>query len=375
MNLDYVVLPLVLGIVALAFVTFTVRRFRALRNGQHSKRRRLSERIALSIACLLVVVLAATSLFNAVAVHLYSRSHPPAGQLAKVGQYTMHINCIGHGSPVLVLESGLGDDSLVWANFQPQLAQTTEICSYDRAGFGWSDTRPAPRDADHIATELHQLLVDAAVTDPIILMGHSIAGLYIRDYASHYPSQVAGLIFVDGSSPFQDKNPALATVGNGPPAPLIHALLVSGIPRVIGLCSGGNHDAGYAFRKDRAEHVCSLHFNSVSAELNSFDASSQQVLQSATYGNIPILVISHDPAKQLPPHPAPSDIAAQKAWSGMQSNLKSLSTNSRQIIATGSGHYVMIDRPDLLEKEVPLFIQSVRGTAPPAIPNGATITE
>jgi Alpha/beta hydrolase family len=75
---------------------------------------------------------------------------------------------------------GLGNDSLIWANVQPELSKTTRVCSYDRAGFGWSEPRPDPRDADRIVQELHGLLTEAGITGPIVLMGHSISGLCLR---------------------------------------------------------------------------------------------------------------------------------------------------------------------------------------------------
>ena len=125
----------------------------------------------------------------------------------------MRIDCSGSGSPTLVLDAGLGNDGLIWGGVQPVLAKTTRVCSYDRAGFGWSDALPPPRDADHIAAELHGLLIAAKVNGPIVLMGHSIAGIYIRDYATRYPEKLAGLIFVDGSTPLQNRNPAFAAHG------------------------------------------------------------------------------------------------------------------------------------------------------------------
>jgi pimeloyl-ACP methyl ester carboxylesterase len=126
----------------------------------------------------------------------------------------MRIYCTGSGSPTVVLDAGLGNDALIWGGVQPELSKTTRVCAYDRAGFGGSDARPAPRDADHIAGELHELLLQAKVTGPIVLMGHSIAGIYMRDYATRYPADLAGIVFVDGSTPLQNRNPAFNTLFN-----------------------------------------------------------------------------------------------------------------------------------------------------------------
>src|SRR6202035_355838 len=128
---------------------------------------------------------------------------------------------------------------LIWGGVQPVLAKTTRVCSYDRAGFGWSDALPPPRDADHIAAELHGLLAAAKVDGPIVLMGHSIAGMYIRDYATRYPADVVGLIFIDGSTPLQNRNPAFKAAFAKGPLDAIRSLqrrapFWLGIPRLSG---------------------------------------------------------------------------------------------------------------------------------------------
>ncbi len=174
MNIDYVVLPSVLFLFSVLIVALCVRRIRTLRSKPYRRPRKLSERIVLSLAMLAVIGIAVSSLFNAIAVHRFWSSHPVAGQMVMVGQSRMHIVCMGNGAPTVVLETGLGNDALIWSGIQATLAQTTRVCAYDRAGFGWSESRSGPRDADHIAAELHQLLAQAGINGPIVLMAHSI---------------------------------------------------------------------------------------------------------------------------------------------------------------------------------------------------------
>ncbi|WP_084621399.1 alpha/beta fold hydrolase [Luteibacter yeojuensis] len=90
----------------------------------------------------------------------------------------MHIYCAGSGSPTVVLEFGNGGDFTIWGKVQPALSRTTRTCSYDRAGFGWSEAQSGPRDASHIARQLKMLLNAAGIHEPIILVGHSAGGLY-----------------------------------------------------------------------------------------------------------------------------------------------------------------------------------------------------
>jgi pimeloyl-ACP methyl ester carboxylesterase len=207
-------------------------------------------------------------------------------------------------------------------------------------------------------------------------MGHSIGGIYLRDYATRYPADIAGLIFVDSSTPLQNRNPAFKlTGGAGPPPWVFDLAMIAGVPRLIGMCSGGMPGAGDHTRKLQAEAICRLHYSAMSAEVDSIDQSGQQTVHSGPYGALPILIISHDPSKQMSKHPTQQDFDRQAAWSQMQEDLKKLSTRSRRIIAKGSSHSAMLDRAALIEKEVPLFIEQLRGTAPQPTNYGSTIME
>ena len=199
MDVDYVVVPMILLAIVILVVWLCVRRLRSLSAKPYGRVRRLVEWIVLSCVVLATVAVAGSSVFNTIASHRFWVLHPPPGEILEVDGHRMHIHCMGQGSPTIVLDSGWGNDSFVWGEIQPQLAANTRVCSYDRAGYGWSEARPAPRDADQIVNELHQLLLKAQVTGPIILMGHSIAGLYMRDYATRYPEKVAGMVLIDVS--------------------------------------------------------------------------------------------------------------------------------------------------------------------------------
>ena len=151
--------------------------------------------------------------------------------------------------------------------------------------------------------------------------------------------------------------------------------MVVGVPRIIGMCSGGKPGPRYLLNKERGEHIRGMHYSSMAVELENVDHSGEEALRSKSFSDLPILVFSHDPAKVLQGHHTANDVARQQAWSDMQTQIKHLSSNSRQIIAIGSTHYVMNDRPDLLEKEVPPFLQKVRDATAQALPNGTTIHE
>src|SRR5215203_6267137 len=96
-----------------------------------------------------------------------------------------------------------GDFSAPWVRVQQDVSSATRVCSYDRAGMGWSEMGPEPRDAKQITSELHALLKGAGIEGPYVVVGHSFGGLYMRTYAARYPDEVAGVVLVDSSSPKQ----------------------------------------------------------------------------------------------------------------------------------------------------------------------------
>lgn len=375
MDFQYVVVPAVIVLIAIMMAWVSTRRILSLRSGSYPTWRKITECIVLSLVALVAVAVAGSSTLNAIA--LYRFRHPPPSPTYLVDGHQMRIDCTGSGTPTIVLDAGLGNDGLVWGGMQPALAKTTRVCSYDRAGFGWSDALPPPRDADHIAAELHGLLVAAKINGPIVLMGHSIAGMYIRDYATRYPANVSGLIFVDGSTPLQNRNPAFqAHDGRGSARPfqmlLNRAAFAAGIPRLLGACSRSFPGFDAHAAKQQAEDQCHEPFEAIASEEGSFDRSGEETVHTGPYGALPILIFSQDPAKAAS-QGEPIDIA--KAWNQMQEDLKKLSTRSRRMIAKGSGHYIQMSRADLLEREVPLFIEQIRGTAPEPADYGSTTTE
>jgi hypothetical protein len=224
LDLEYVVAPTLILLLGVVAIWLSVRRILSLSAMFSKKWRRVAERIVLFAIVLVAAAVAGSASYNAVA-RLWFRAHnPPPGEMYTVDGHKMHMYCTGSGSPAIVLDAGLGDDAVIWSGVQPALAKTTRVCAYDRAGFGWSEAGPAPRDADHLAAELHGLLRQARIDLPIVLMGHSIAGIYMRAYAAHYPEDLAGMVFVDGSTPMQQEKPGdqgddgerTASVGNCP---------------------------------------------------------------------------------------------------------------------------------------------------------------
>lgn len=139
------------------------------------------------------------------ATRLLTRDVPPPGTLYDVGGFRLHIDCKGQlqGAPAVIVEGGAMSASPTYYWLQHLLQSETMVCTYDRAGLGWSDNSVTPRDSDTITRELHALLVQAGIEPPLVLVGHSIGGAHIRVYADNYPNDVAGLVFVDSTHPDQ----------------------------------------------------------------------------------------------------------------------------------------------------------------------------
>src|SRR3989304_2698045 len=134
----------------------------------------------ISIVMLIVLILVlGTGIAGAIAKSNLAKQYPAPGQLVDVGGYKMHIHCTGQGSPTVILEAGSAEFSVNWAKVHPEVATFTRVCSYDRAGFGWSEPSPHPRTADKMTEELHALLVNAKIQGPYVLVGHSIGGLLV----------------------------------------------------------------------------------------------------------------------------------------------------------------------------------------------------
>lgn len=123
----------------------------------------------------------------------------PPGKLVDLGGHQLHVHCSGLGSPVVVVENGLGDFSFDWTLVQTQVSRYTRICTYDRAGYAWSDPGPKPRTFAQLNLELHDALGKLGEKGPFVLVGHSYGGPVMINFASTYPNEAVGLVLVDSA--------------------------------------------------------------------------------------------------------------------------------------------------------------------------------
>jgi len=123
----------------------------------------------------------------------------PPGKLVDLGGHKLHVNCTGKESPTVIVETGLGDFSFDWILVQAKVDGFARICTYDRAGYAWSDPGPKPRTFAQINLELHDALAKLGEHGPYVLVGHSYGGPLVRSFAAIYPNDVAGIVLVDAA--------------------------------------------------------------------------------------------------------------------------------------------------------------------------------
>jgi len=255
-----------------------------------------------------------------------------------VGGYRLHINCMGQGSPTVILESGLANPSSIWGWVQPEVAHTTRVCAYDRAGVGWSDPGPEPRDGQQIARELHTLLGKANVPGPYVLVGHSAGGLYVRVYAAQYPRDVVGMVLVDVEHPDQWTQNAAAQAQFQTYARLgrLQQLLARlGVIRAFNL-NPVSRDLPPAQAAAYKAFVDTTQFADVNAaEFAAHAATDTQVRNAEPLGALPLIVLTAPGGHGFP---AAQAAALEQIHQANQQALARLSTNSVQRVVEGATH-------------------------------------
>jgi pimeloyl-ACP methyl ester carboxylesterase len=315
------------------------------------------------------VLLLSGTFYQMMATEIDKRSYVPPGEMVDVGGYQLYLYCVGENradSPTVMLEHGLGGTSAAWAWLQPEIAKTTRVCAYDRAGMGLSDPGPAPRDAQSIARELHSLLQAAGEPAPYVLVGWSFGGLLARVYAGQYPEEVGGLVLLDSSHPDQwtstveghmqyQSNALIYTV-----APWLARL---GVLRLMGLFQ---HDSGLPSPQSqalKASFAATKDWDTQSAEFLAWPLTNAQVHDVETLGDLPLFVLTAT-AHGTPPE-------QEQMWQSWQNELALLSTNSVHQVLPGVDHTALWRNPETAQASIAAILQIVQAAAIYASPSSA----
>jgi pimeloyl-ACP methyl ester carboxylesterase len=277
--------------------------------------------------------------------------YPPPGELFDIGGYRLHLNCTGMrvaGQPIVVIEAGSGSASPDWVLVQPEIARFARVCSYDRAGLGWSDLGPEPRSSMQYAAELHTLLETAGEAPPYILVAHSYGGHTVRLYSQAHPEDVTGMVLVDTRHPsiMIPTNPMSARQMR-----LWEFLAQVGFLRLIGKQALASQAP--AILENISDYPVPIFWTPKFFKTNRLQEgttaeSDRLVAETGPFGDLPLIVIAH----QIPSifsHLPPDEMEAARAQFLIgQKDLTNLSTNSQFQIAEGSGHNIPIENPAII---------------------------
>jgi pimeloyl-ACP methyl ester carboxylesterase len=301
-------------------------------------------------------------------------AHPPLGKLVDVGGHRLHIYRTGKGGPTVVFESGGASWSLDWHLIQTEVEKFTSACSYDRAGFGWSDSGPNPRTSARIVAELHILLTKAEIKKPYVLVGHSFGGHTVRLFASNYPDEVAGVILIDArheaiNSMMPPAWQRLETAGKAVQRLMLLASRVGAL-NLLGRLMGAKAAPPMAMRLPPELRPVYLavgfqpkYFQSNLDELAASAESDKQLSAAGTLGNIPLTVIRHGIPDLFSRMPAAQATRCEQVWQELQADLAKRSSDSRMVFAATSGHGIPIDQPGLVVDAIRQMVETARGVS------------
>lgn len=292
---------------------------------------------------LLVLFFAAVYLNELVARWRAEKRYLMPGRLIDMGSHRLHIHAVGEGQPTVVLEAGLGESALTWADLQPEIAKFTRVCSYDRAGYGWSDPGPQPRTYPQLATELHTLLHNAGEKPPYILVGHSAGGFTARLFAQFYPDEVAGLVLVDPSDEDDEESLDPATRQK-----MVNALRVEIFPAAIGLYRWLVRPAWQRMKPNAPTIMLDyspflVSAKSIRASVEEMQHWPEPTLFAASipapypFGQLPLVVMT------ATKDPEAKNQAQIDRWIAHHADLAKLSTAGKQMLVD-CGHHILHER-------------------------------
>lgn len=331
----------------------------------------------LKIAGIALLLIITVPLLIGQVLRLFSHVEPPPGEMVDVGGYKLHINCVGPKQPAaeelptVIIESGGGTVSPVYHWIQAGVAEKTKVCVYDRAGLGWSEESNLPRDAKTINTALHTLLEKAGIKRPFVFAGHSIAGLYMRDYVERYPDDVAGLVFLDPSHPDQLQRGGLSKAqvnemitSARSQISMVKWLIALGATEVYNPIVQSSPDWA-ATPKDIQRQVDYLSkkpgmWDTSFAESEGFGAAGKQAAMNKSLGDRPVVVISA--TMPLPDGMLLEGVSKEKfqqALVELHDEIAALSTRGEHIKIDTADHMGLVTNKENADKVIPYITKVV----------------
>lgn len=310
----------------------------------------------LIIMILIAVMACIGAIYQAIGNWKDARRFPQKGRLVQAGTTKLNIICSGAsgtGKPTVILEAGAGSPARVWGKVQPEIARFTRVCSYDRAGLGWSEPASTPRTREQEAEELKLLLSAAGEKGPYVMAGHSQGGLTIQAFFQKFPDDVAGVVLVDASHPDTDKRTVeVLSKSAGKQYATFNKLLRSDWYRFASIWSArlGISRLMTPAKNELEEEINYLSWqakaiNTFFSEARFYDESANKIRATGRLGDRPLIVLTGKIDEGA--FESASDRAAvQKMWfDELQKGMAGLSSRGKQIIVPDSGHFIQFDKP------------------------------
>ncbi|OED38123.1 hypothetical protein AB833_20790 [Chromatiales bacterium (ex Bugula neritina AB1)] len=269
------------------------------------------------------------------------------GQLVELENHRLHADCRGKGLTTVLFEAGLGGSALEWVPIRDQIAGRTRVCIYDRAGYAWSDPSPYPRYARQLAAEASAMLHKLGLTQSLILVGHSFGGLVVRELAGLPGIQVKAMVLIDSSHEDQFKH---MRVEGG------KAIVPTGEHFVFSPGDAPENLPQQLRRKIKALSRMRKTYAATHAEMAKFTDSADQVASTRSVVEYPVTVVS----RGLDLYPvAATGLDRNTIWQQLQSDLVSLSSDGRFVLAQNSGHHVHVDDPALIVRIIEELLDEI----------------
>ncbi|MGK7943755.1 MAG: alpha/beta fold hydrolase [Microcystaceae cyanobacterium] len=314
------------------------------------------------------IILIITTIYQAIACQLENR-YPPPGQLVEIGTHRLHISTQGEGQPTIILDHSLG--GIEGYLLIKQLSKLSKVCIYDRAGYGWSEPSPHPRTSHQIVKELEQLLTKANISPPYILVGDSFGSYNVRLYHHFFPEKVLGMVLTDGlyeekmlKMPFSLKGLKLFFLSGFIMSILGSFLGIIRVIKMVGIFELLKPELRKFSRTDcnwiKRSFCRSHHWITMSREILNLDQSGHQLSKIEDLGDLPLVNIKSKSffKPNLVTHFLPLK-TVDRLREEMHDQLKTLSTNSVQIEASESGHFVWVDQPHLIVEAVQIVLDKI----------------
>jgi pimeloyl-ACP methyl ester carboxylesterase len=286
----------------------------------------------------------------------------------------MNLVCMGQGSPVVILESGLGSHISIWGLVQYRIAQTTKTCAYERAGMGVSDEAHGPRDAAAVDADLDALLHAAGLKGPYVLVGHSLGGYFARLFADLHPKQMAGMVLVDPSIDHQKQ--LIATIVPPPKPEQANPPNPCGVAAEAGQLKPGTEIYKACVQEPVpglppalqaamiAQATSPAMYRTVASEVAAMDQdSAETVARRKTFGDMPLVVLTAGQSAKDPSLSDAQNQAWQKLWTQGHDDMAALSTRGQNRVVQGSGHFIQFEQPQAVIDAVDEVVAEARRKA------------